>query len=663
MHRFPLLPEWLVFFITSRPEDTVQCRLKKYNPCVKICAGNSDQHNFYHQHEQDIQTFLKKRIDFSRLPYSVDDISKKCHGLFLYAHYIVEELKLSVDSGKKLNPVSDLFPGDIDDFFRQNFERVYEQVGQDIFKRLFGCAIVAPSPLPVSFISYILKRENSDRDEQQVIDAVSQFVVLRGTPDQTLTFLHNLIPAWLTDKKKSSRKLFIDKKIAAALTSYQFMERRMLSRRIEIYHLLEDFKLAAGCLPVEEKEKQEILQDISFVLESNVLVLLECPHLLHSCIRNASNAVRETVLIPHVSDPWLEWNVYAFPDIDIRIGNMHCFATSSDKKTVAGAKDRSLLFFDASTCTAETVRGPFEISGDTIDKIDQLEFSPDGIGPYNPHTCQSESCLVNLLALWAVKKIEQSRDDEMTVCFNRHQVRCKPMAGVQITRLLERLGLGTILNRSCETHFSYDPTCSYCSRLRELTESNQESSLETVRQLIIELYPDIFQYQVWDLQSGMPLLHHVFLQSVQLNPFSYLCHVTCNFHLRGLKLQCDDIDKALSVCNVAVINAVCCAGAEAEAGAATGTELGAGVASGAGTGEENDADGEAGAGAEAGAEAGSDVEAGAEADAGTRVEDGGAGGGGGCGEDGEERGGDVEAVFGDAGMDVGVGAESASWIC
>ncbi|KAJ7336075.1 hypothetical protein OS493_013454, partial [Desmophyllum pertusum] len=417
MHRFPLLPEWLVFFITSRPEDTVQFRLKKYNPCVKICAGNSVRHNFYHQHEQDIQTFLKKRIDFSSLPYSVDDISKTCHGLFLYAYYIVEELKLSVDSGKKLNPLSDLFPGDIDDFFQQNFERVYEQVEQDIFKKLFGCAIMAPSPLPVSIISYILKRENSDRKEQQVIDAVSQFVVLR-TSDHTLTFLHNLIPAWLTDKNKSSRKLFIDKKIAgeylknvfveilsavvdeppststsidadlvayvsrfavrllcpfggkdslktvfSCLTSYHFMERRMLSRRIEIYHLLEDFKLAAGCLPVEEKEKQEILQEISFTLESNVLVLLECPHLLHSCIRNASKAVRETVLIPHVSAPWL--NVYAFPDAEI--GHMHCFATSSDKKTVAGAKGRSLLFFDAST--AETVRGPFEICGDTIVKL------------------------------------------------------------------------------------------------------------------------------------------------------------------------------------------------------------------------------------------------------------------------------------------------------
>ncbi|KAJ7376000.1 hypothetical protein OS493_037552 [Desmophyllum pertusum] len=226
------------------------------------------------------------------------------------------------------------------------------------------------------------------------------------------------------------------------------MERRMLSRRIEIYHLLEDFKLAAGCLPVEEKEKQEILQEISFALESNVLVLLECPHLLHS------------------DSGW--------------------------------SKGSSLLFFDAST--AETVRGPFEISRDTIDKIDQLEFSPD--------------------ALWAVKEIEQSRDGEMTVCFSR-QVRCnKPMAGVQNNTLVRASWIGNSLESTRETHFSYHPTCSFCSRLREQTESNQESSLATVRQLIIELYPNIFQYQ-------------------------------------GLKLHFSNMDKAMTVCNIAASGSRC----------------------------------------------------------------------------------------------------------
>ncbi len=654
MHRFPLFPEWLVFFITSRPEDSVQFRLKKYNPCVKICAGNSDQQYVYQQHEQDIQTFLKKRIDFSRLSCTVEDISSKCHGLFLYAHYIVEELKLPVDSGKKLNQLSDLFPGDIDDFFLQNFKRVYDQVGLDLFKKLFGCVVVAPAPLPVSVISYILKREKSSHDEQQVIDAVSQFVVLR-TSDQTLTFLHNLIPAWLIDKKKA-RKLFIDKKIAgeylrkifveilsiivneqqltcplmdvdleeyasrvavrflcqnsekdslkavfSCLTSYLFLERRMLSERIEIYHLLEDLKLAADLLSIDEVKKKEILQEILFVLESNVLVLLKCPHLLQSCIRTASNTVREAVLIPQLSTALLEWNVFAFPDA--KIADMHCFATSFDKKTVAGVKGRSLLFFDAST--AKAISGPFEISEDTIDIINQLKFSPDGKFIFfgrldkwfsverqtveefhqfsanshqyewgvfssdgksivvkrnflrNPSTCKAKSCFLNLLALWALKEIEQSRDDETTVRFCP-QVLCR-VPGAQIKRFSKRLGMREDSDRTRETLPPYDPSCYYCCRLRELTETSQESSLAAVRQLVIELYPWIFNYQVWDLQSGKPVLQQVFSQGVQLNPFTYFCHVSCAYSECGQLMGCSGIEEAMSVCNIAAVTVVCCA--------------------------------------------------------------------------------------------------------
>ena len=152
--RFPRLPNWLVFFITSRPEHTVQSRLEKYNPCVRICAGNNEQGSFYEQHEQDIQRFLEKRVDFSRLPNSVKDITKKCNGLFLYAFYIVKVLNDPAHSSK-IDQLSDLFPGTIDDFFRKNFKRVYDKVGKDIFKKLFGCAIVAPSPLPVAIIEYI----------------------------------------------------------------------------------------------------------------------------------------------------------------------------------------------------------------------------------------------------------------------------------------------------------------------------------------------------------------------------------------------------------------------------------------------------------------------------------------------------------------------------
>ena len=655
-----------MFFITSRPEDSVQFTLKKYNPCVKICAENSDQDNFYQQHEQDIQTFLKNKIDFSRLCVTVEDISKKCNGLFLYAHYIVEELKLAADSGKELNQLSDLFPGDIDRFFLQNFKRVHDQVGQDIFKKLFGCAIVSPAPLPLSTISYILKKENSNHDEQQVIDAVSQFVVFR-TSDQTLTFLHNLIPAWLTDKKKASRKLFIDKRVAGeylinvfveilqqahpatgptsidvdlkdyvsrvgvrflcengaedslkvafnSLTNYHFIERRMKYGKIEIYHLLEDFRLAANRFALEDVSKQKILQEILFVIKSNILVLLECPHLLHSCIRNASNVVQETVSIPQVSNPWLKWiSNYVFPfAVDANITSMHCLATAPNERIVAGAKGRLLQFFDAST--VERVSGPFDLGSDAGDGVTHLEFTPDGKflffgrldkwfsverdcveefpqfsgnfhlykwgvftrdGQYivvkssfssSPRNCRYKFCLAKLLALWALKEIEQSGNDEITVSFcpdTCNQEEPCNKTELQIQSSFERLrmrqiytdGLGEGLKRYDDASGSQGYSCRYCDKLSEITWAKQEPSLENVRKLVIEFYPSIFHYQVWDRQSGLPLLQQVFSQNIQLNPFTYLCH--CVNKEAGLKMKFSGIVKAMSLCNIAIVSAVC----------------------------------------------------------------------------------------------------------
>ena len=684
--RFPRLPKWLVFFITSRPEHTVESRLEKYNPSVRICAGNSEQGtSFYKHHEQDIQRFLEKRVDFSRLPYSVKDITKKCNGLFLYAFYIVKVLNDPAHSGK-IDQLSDLFAGDIDDFFRKNFKRLYDKVGKDIFKKLFGCAIAAPSPLPVAIIGYILEREKSSQDEQEVIDVVSQFVVLRSS-DRSLTFLHNLIPMWLTNKGKAG-KLFIDKTVAgqylskifteilsvagnaplqplttldkkledyvlrvavrflcphgdkdslkvvsSCLTSYHFLQQRVQSGRIEIYHLLEDLKLAAGCYGFEDTQRQNILQEISLALESNVHVLLGCPHLLHLCFLNCSKAVHENVLIPQVSWPSLEWKVCDFRSIE-NLLDFKFFGTTSDKKTVAGVNGRYILLVNA--CTLKIVGGPFEVSEDTIEEITHLEFSPDDkwlffgrldkwfsvergcvedfvqfsenvfvykwglftpdgqyivvkrdkVFDFQHSTCKDECCVTDLLSLWALLEIDQNRDDQMTCSFSGlskviARMSIRSTLGEQTKRLLRFLGVDP---EEYETDLSVvptNPTCFYCGRLRELTDSNQESSflgeqtkrllrflgmtledsnqessLSAVRQLIIELYPQIFQYQVWNLQTGRSLLEDAFCQSVQLNPFTYVCHVSCAGIKRPWILKCSGIFKAWSFSNIAVLNAV-----------------------------------------------------------------------------------------------------------
>ena len=423
----PCCPSGLCSLSPVAP-DSVQSRLKSYNPCIKICTGNSDQQNFYQKHEQDIKNFLKKRIDFSRLAISIDDVTKKCDGLFLYAHYIVEELKESILSGKKISNLNQLFPGDIDEFFLKNFERVCVQVGEDIFQKLFGCAIVAPSPLPLSIISYILERENSTHDEQQVVVALSLFVLSRSADQITfltfLTFLHSLVPAWLSNKSKA-RKLFIDEKTAInylrdifieivssfiqnspkpcssihvdllnyvvrlavrflckfggkdsstavfnCLTNYQYIERRLLCGKIEIYHVVEDLDSAVALLTAENKQDQNILREISAILKSNALFLSEWPHLLHTCLRSASAVLPETILVSELSGPCLE---SSFPIlIESKITDMQCFATSNNN-LIAGSDGHSLLLFDASK--AHLISDVCGVSA--RDEIKHIEFSPD----------------------------------------------------------------------------------------------------------------------------------------------------------------------------------------------------------------------------------------------------------------------------------------------
>ena len=419
---FPRLPQWLVFFITSRPEEQIQNRLNRYKPCIKMCAGITDRDNFYHQHKKDIQRYLEKEIDFSVFSFSPEDVTKKCGGLFLYAFYIVKELKDSAKSGKvtQLAQLTD-FPGDIDEFFLQNFERVFDKVGRDLYRILLGCIMAAPSPLPVSFIAFVLKRENSGLEEYDVKDVVSQFVVLR-TLDRTVSFLHSLIPVWLSDQGKALT-LFVDKTCATGYLNTSFIEILSavvdvpspttsvsiaddlqnyvlrvaikflcqcgdkdslnnvfkfltcyiyLKKRIqlcdwddinEIVDLSKDLLLAADCFTAETQERN-VLTAIDHVLYDQVN-LMKCPNLLLFCIHSSSNVVRESV-----------WSTPCQLNETFIDGVGRSFALSSDKKEVVGIlRDQSLFFADAATL--ELVRGPFEISWNIIQVITWIDFSPD----------------------------------------------------------------------------------------------------------------------------------------------------------------------------------------------------------------------------------------------------------------------------------------------
>ena len=615
MNRFPQLPNWLVFFITSRPENTVQLSLKKYNPCVRICAGNVEHDTFYQQHQQDIKLFLRNNVDFSRLPFSMDDVANKCNGSFLYAFYIAKDLNAPVQSGKSFQLV-DLFPADFDSFLRKNFKRVFDKVGSSLFKKLFGCAIAAPAPLPVSFISYVLRREKSSVPKLPVIDAFSLFMVL----SKTFAFLHNLIPAWLTDEEKA-RELFIDRNIEAnylkdvileilsgfireqcqevalvkpdlldyvlrlgirfvsgfpgndssgtvfsCLTSLKYIQNRIQSRRIEIYSLIENFKLAAEC-QFHVDGKNEILLGMCSDLERNIFVLLECPYLLHSCLQNFCNDVQENVAFSDsVSTTWLQCNSW-FLHYKRRHG-LSNYALSHDGKLLACMNRHEQNIFVLDSHSLEMI-SDINLEGNLGLTSGCLEFSPDGkflfLGRLDrwfslekrnyedfPHFSGWTSsyewgsftldkqcivvkrgnfsfkssysscwlCLLNFLCLWAAEEIGQS-DESETICGcfpHRLLVQIRPYAAEDQDSAVP--GMRILLNVLRKTHddewcsllerlqlnYPFEAACWYCPlRMRRET-----PTLTVVRDFVISHYDEIFKYQVWNVQTGKSALEQAF---------------------------------------------------------------------------------------------------------------------------------------------------------
>ena len=426
--RFPLLPKWLLFFITSRPENTVQFYLKRYNPCIKICAGNGQDDDSYLQHEADIKRFLIKKVNFSELPYSVEDVVAKSNGLFLYAYYISQVLSDRTSAIKGVN-LADHFPGDIESFFLTNFKRVFDELSEaGLYWKLFGCAIAAPAPLPLSFISFILEMENSNLDVQTVIDAVSQFVVVRSS-DDTFSFLHNLIPSWLTSEKKASRKLFIDrgkaseyfkkiilnffhcalsdqpegglainrdvrnyllhvgvrflccnydnrdtmKTVFRCLTSFHFLQERVNTDRLEIFSAVSDYKLCLQCQSFLHAENL-ILEEICTALEKDIHVLVECPDLLPSCLQWTCEATQTKLAVSGdtlMTCKSFDWVPYLGTTLSCE--NSY-FALSPDKKLLAQCDEdtRIVRVYDAGSL--KEVFGPVKCEME----IDFLAFSPDG---------------------------------------------------------------------------------------------------------------------------------------------------------------------------------------------------------------------------------------------------------------------------------------------
>ena len=578
MDGFPLLPKWLVFFITSRPEDTVQYRLKNYNPVITICSGNNSSTNTYQQHIADIQTFLENKVNFSTPnSYSPEELTNQCNGMFLYAFFLVEMLKTEACS-------DDNVPPDIYDFFRKNFKRIHDKLkSKEFYQKLFGCFVTAPSPLPRLFISFLLQKESrvESLSDQKVIDVVSQFVPLRNT-DDTFVFLHNLISGWLTNEKLS-RELCVDKDKANkyftniiveylnvflqgksediffketslvnymlcvgfhflgeygikefseivfnCLTNYRFLHLRIGSNKTGIYSLIVDLEFSIEKLS-SDATKKAVLRDLCSVLKRDKIILAGNHLLLHSCLSSSSSLVRNKVIPEHMSGPGLIRSPIKVPRSMESLNHIDCGAFSHDKKLFAAGEEQYLYLYDG--LSFKKILGPVELF---CGSILHLEFSP----------C-NEFVFFGRLNKWFSVKEErvverrQFSGNCVSYVWGSHICNGKYIAVNQRNNAYWRLPMSVIEWAKYEL--------GRCPPNSTEVETSESKFKDFLRYDVVRNYAEIFENQIWNVQTGRPVLEETFLS--QLPPFFFFWHI---FPMRDIYLDEDKITIRVSVTSLSM---------------------------------------------------------------------------------------------------------------
>ena len=188
---FPELPEWIKIFITSRPELQVRKKLQHLNP-VEILPDNR-------HHKLDLECFIQHCLP-NLNEGNVNFLISECEGSFLYAYYVVDELK-EMDLG--IEPkLSDYVPKGISGFYENQFKRLRTRLQSfnpdtwsSIFKSFVNviAASRAPLPMKILFACMVVSGEEFEIREA-MIGIMSEILPIY---EGCLTVYHKSLWDWL----------------------------------------------------------------------------------------------------------------------------------------------------------------------------------------------------------------------------------------------------------------------------------------------------------------------------------------------------------------------------------------------------------------------------------------------------------------------------------
>ena len=186
---FPDLPKWIKILITSRPELQVKKKLEHFNP-LEILPQDDNQ-------QKDLKCFVKSSL----LHFEVDSIDRLvflCRGSFLYAYYMVKELK---EMGAGIEPnLRDYAPRGISGFYEKQFKRLKTSLRPHDpgILNAFVNVVAASSGTPLP-IKILLKCMNLSDEKYKIrntiINVMSEILPVY---DNCLTVYHKSLTDWLT---------------------------------------------------------------------------------------------------------------------------------------------------------------------------------------------------------------------------------------------------------------------------------------------------------------------------------------------------------------------------------------------------------------------------------------------------------------------------------
>jgi hypothetical protein len=189
--KFPQLPTYIKIFITSRPELQIRKKFRHLNP-VEILPD--DPH-----HNLDLKHFIRRSLPVLS-KRNVKLFISKCEGSFLYAYYLVNELK-EMDLGIEPN-LSDYVPKGISGFYEKQFgrlktglQRFNPDTSSSILKSFVNVIATSRAPLPIKILVECMDVSSEGFEIREAVIGVMSEVL--PVYEGFLTVYHKSLWDWL----------------------------------------------------------------------------------------------------------------------------------------------------------------------------------------------------------------------------------------------------------------------------------------------------------------------------------------------------------------------------------------------------------------------------------------------------------------------------------